>query len=154
DKLRGIGYVGATGTSKRFAGMFPDWTHVNAVSYNAKYDQVMISVREFNEIWILDHSTTTEQAASHTGGRSGKGGDLLYRWGNPRAYRAGSTGDQRLFAQHDAHWIPDGLPGAGHLLVFNNGGGRPDGNYSSVDEVELPTPDSQGHYDLKTGTAF
>ena len=33
---------------------------------------------------------------------------------------------------------PRGLPGAGHVLVFNNGGHRPDGNYSSVDELVLP----------------
>jgi hypothetical protein len=152
DKLKGIGYVGAAG-GRRFAGFFPDWTHVNAVSYNVKLDQIMLSPREFNEIWIIDHSTTKAEAAGHTGGRSGKGGDLLYRWGNPRAYRAGTAADQRLFSQHDAHWIPEGLPGEGHLLVFSNGGGRPDGNYSSVDEVVLPVgPD--GRYEHKPGTAF
>jgi hypothetical protein len=82
---------------------------VNSVSYNAKLDQILISVRSFNEFWIIDHSVTTKEAAGHTGGRSGKGGDLLYRWGNPSAYRAGKTSDQKLFAQHDAHWIPEGL---------------------------------------------
>ena len=66
-----------------------DWTHTNAVDYNEQLDQIMLSVRNFSEIWVLDHSTTTAQAASHSGGRSGKGGDLLYRWGNPAAYRAG-----------------------------------------------------------------
>ena len=152
DKLKGIGYMGAGG-GRRFAGMIPDWTHVNAVSYNAKFDQIMLSPREFNEIWIIDHSTTKAEAAGHSGGRSGKGGDLLYRWGNPRAYRADTAADQRLFSQHDAHWIPEGLPGEGHLLVFNNGGGRPDGNYSSVDEVVLPVgPD--GRYEHQPGTAF
>ena len=38
-----------------------------------------------------------------------------------------------------------GLPGEGHLLVFNNGSGRPGGNYSSVDEIVLPV-DAQGQY--------
>ena len=37
----------------------------------------------------------------HTGGRFGKGGDLLYRWGNPQAYGAGTAADQRLFAQFE-----------------------------------------------------
>jgi hypothetical protein len=152
DKLKGIGYVGAGG-GRRFAGFIPDWTHVNAVAYNAKYDQVMLSCREFSEVWVIDHSTTKAEAAGHSGGRSGKGGDLLYRWGNPRAYRVGKAADQRLFAQHDAHWIPGGLPGEGHLLVFSNGGGRTDGNYSSVDEVVLPV-DSEGRYEHKPGTAF
>jgi hypothetical protein len=151
-KLQGLGYVGGGG-GRRFAGFIPDWMHVNAVAYNARLDQIMVCPREFNEIWIIDHSTTRAEAAGHTGGKRGKGGDLLYRWGNPGAYRAGKAADQRLFSQHDAHWIPDGLPGEGHLLVFNNGGGRPDGNYSSVDEVVLPV-DSQGRYVHKPGTAF
>ena len=95
--------------------------HTNSVAYNPELDQIMLSIHEFSEVWIIDHGTTTAEAASHSGGRRGKGGDLLYRWGNPRAYRTGSNVDQRLFAQHCAHWIPAGLPGAGHMLVFNNG---------------------------------
>jgi hypothetical protein len=130
-----------------------DWLHVNSVAYNAELDQVMLSVHGFSEVWIIDHSTTTEEAASHSGGKQGKGGDLLYRWGNPRAYRSGSNVDQRLFQQHSAHWIPEGLPGAGHMLVFNNGGNRPDGSYSSVDEVILPLKDD-GTYEREEYVAF
>jgi hypothetical protein len=151
DRLKGIGYIGASG-GKKFAGFFPDWTHVNAVSYNAQLDQIMLSPREFSEVWIIDHSTTRAQAASHKGGKYGKGGDILYRWGNPRAYRAGTAKDQRLFAQHDTHWIPEGLPGAGRMLVFNNGP-RPDGSYSSVDEVALPV-DSEGRYACSPGKPY
>jgi len=125
-----------------------DWTHFNGVDYNAKLDQIVVSVHSFSELWVIDHSTTTAEAASHTGGRSGKGGDLLYRWGNPRAFRNGSKTDQRLFNQHNAHWIPAGLPGGGHMLIFNNGSGRPGGEYSSVDEIVLPI-DSQGQYSRK-----
>jgi hypothetical protein len=152
NKLRGIGYVG-TAAARGNLGLIADWTHVNSVAYNADLDQVMISVRGFNEFWIIDHSTSSAEAASHTGGRSGKGGDLLYRWGNPRAYRAGTAKDQRLFAQHDAHWIPRGRPGEGHALVFNNGTRRPGGSYSSVDEIILPV-DSQGRYNRRPGSAY
>jgi hypothetical protein len=123
----------------------PDWMHVNAVDYNADLDQIALSSPHFCEIWIIDHSTTTDEAKGHTGGRWGKGGDLLYRWGNPRAYRNGTKLDQRLFGQHNIHWIPKGLRGEGHLLVFNNGGGRMPEAYSSVDEF-LPPTDKDGNY--------
>src|SRR5262249_26967588 len=116
-------------------------------------DQVMISVFEFSEIWVIDHSTTTAQAASHEGGKYGKGGDLLYRWGNPRAYRAGAVKDQKLFGQHNAQWIPKGCPGEGHVLVFNNGMRRTGGAYSSVDEVVLPV-DAKGRYEYTKGKSF
>ena len=122
-----------------------DWTHINSIDYNADFDQILLSVHNFSEIWVIDHSTTTAEAASHSGGNSGLGGDLLYRWGNPQAHNAGSASDQQLFVQHDAAWIPAGYPGAGHILIFNNGNGRPGGNYSSVDEI-VPPVDNTGNY--------
>ncbi|HEV3024025.1 MAG TPA: aryl-sulfate sulfotransferase, partial [Pirellulales bacterium] len=151
DKLKSVGYIGANTPGR--PGANPDWTHSNGVAYNPDLDQLMLSVHAYSEFWIIDHSTTTAEAAGHSGGRGGKGGDLLYRWGNPRAYRAGSKEDQKLFAQHNAHWIAKGLPGEGHVLVFNNGGSRPDGSYSSVDEIVLPV-DSQGRYAYTPGTAY
>jgi Spy/CpxP family protein refolding chaperone len=152
DKLKAIGYVGNTppGRPQRIN---PDWTHINAVAYNAELDQVMLSVHAFSEIWIIDHSTTKAEAAGHAGGRGGKGGDLLYRWGNPQAYRAGKAADQRLFSQHNAQWIGKGLPGEGHLLVFNNGNHRPGGDCSSVDEIVLPV-DKEGRYARGPGAAY
>jgi Arylsulfotransferase (ASST) len=123
----------------------PDWMHVNAVAYNAELDQIVLSSPAFHEIWIIDHSTTKEEAKGHSGGRWGKGGDILYRWGNPRAYQSGSSPDQRLFGQHNIQWIARGLRGEGHLLVFNNGGGRKPVEHSSVDEFVPPT-DKNGNY--------
>jgi len=128
-----------------------DMTHVNSVDYNEHLDQVLLSVPRFCEVWIIDHGTTTGEAAGHSGGRSGKGGDLLYRWGNPKTYRAGS--EQELYSQHDAQWIDEGNPGAGNLLVFNNGNGRPGGEYSTVDEITPPV-DGDGNYYLTPGSAY
>lgn len=123
-----------------------DWIHLNAVDYNPALDQVVLSSRTLSEFWVIDHSTTTEEAA-------GQKGDLLYRWGNPQSYQRGNNADQKLFNQHDVHWIEAGLPGAGRFLVFNNGLARPDGNYSSVDVVEPPLgPD--GQYLLEEGLAY
>jgi hypothetical protein len=151
QKLRALGYVGAGVQAGRIV---PDWIHLNAVAYNAQLDQIMLSTPQYGEVWIIDHSTTTAQAAGRTGGRHGKGGDLLYRWGNPRVYRAGKDEDQQLFFQHDTCWIPRGCPGAGNLLLFNNQVPAPDGQlYSSVDEIVLPV-DKEGRYQHKGGTAF
>ncbi|MCH8064778.1 MAG: aryl-sulfate sulfotransferase [Chloroflexi bacterium] len=131
-----------------------DWLHANSVDYNPELDQIVVSVRQFGELWIIDHSTTTEEAASDSGGRSGMGGGILYRWGNPQAYRAGGVEDQQLFVQHDAQWITPGLPGEGHLLMFNNGFGRPgDILYSSIEEI-IPPVDSSGGYPLTPGEAY
>lgn len=130
-----------------------DWVHVNAIDYNAELDQIILSSRDFNELWIIDHSTSTEEAAGHTGGNQGKGGDLLYRWGNPISYQRGTTQDQQLFGQHDAHWIPDSLVDGGKIMVFNNGINRPQGEYSTIDIIAPPlTP--EGAYTIETGQAF
>jgi hypothetical protein len=150
-KLQSIGYVGGAGRKPQ--RVQPDWTHTNAIAYNAELDQILLSVHEFSEIWIIDHSTTTAESASHAGGRYGKGGDLLYRWGNPRAYRAGTIKDQKLFSQHNAQWIARGLPGEGNILVFNNGLRRTGGAHSTVDEI-VPPVDAKGHYAYTAGQAF
>jgi hypothetical protein len=122
-----------------------DWTHVNGIDYNAQTDQIMLSVHTQSEVWIIDHGTTTAEAAGSTGGKAGHGGDLLYRFGNPQTYDAGTAADQTLHGQHDAQWIADGLPGAGNALVFDNGWQSPDGEYSHVLELALPV-DEDGAY--------
>jgi hypothetical protein len=130
-----------------------DWMHTNSIDYNQKFDQILISIHNFDEIWVIDHSTTTEEAAGHTGGNSGNGGDLLYRWGNPETYDAGTTSDRKFFGQHDATWIDEGYPGEGNILVFNNGVNRPSSHYSTVDEIIPPVNDS-GDYYLESGSAY
>jgi hypothetical protein len=142
-RLRALGYIAdspqTSNRQDRSDKQKADWNHANSVSYNPKLDQIALSALRFGEIWIIDHSTSTAEAAGHSGGKGGRGGDLLYRWGNPQTYLgAGFADQQQLFGQHDVRWVPDGLPGAGHLTVFNNGRDRPEGEYSSVDEIRLP----------------
>jgi formylglycine-generating enzyme required for sulfatase activity/phosphatidylethanolamine-binding protein (PEBP) family uncharacterized protein len=126
------------------------WNHGNSIAYNARLDQIMLSARGCNEIWVVDHATTTEEAAGHKGGKRGRGGDLLYRWGNPAAFGQGTRSDRQLFQQHDAQWIPDGYPGAGHILIFNNGLDR---GYSTIEEI-VPPVDEQGNYLLASNGAY
>jgi len=113
-----------------------DWIHFNSIDYNAALDQILLSSHSFNEIWIIDHSTSTTEAASHAGGNTGKGGDLLYRWGNPAAYN--TVGEQIFFGQHNAHWIESGMPNEDQIMVFNNGLGRTGGNYSTIEIFNPP----------------
>ncbi|HXG47179.1 MAG TPA: aryl-sulfate sulfotransferase [Methylomirabilota bacterium] len=135
-RLKALGYVPA---DAKQGDISSDLLHINAIAYNAELDQIALSTPRFNEIWIIDHSTTTAEAAGHTGGRWKKGGGLLYRWGNPKAYSRG-TKEHRIFGgQHDVRWIEKGFPGAGHLMVFNNNARGPGGPYSTVLELVPPT---------------
>ena len=130
EQLKALGYVPADATPQDLRS---DFLHVNAVTYHPRLDQIALSVPMLGEIWIIDHATTTAEAA-------GPAGDLLYRWGNPAAYGRGGEGAgvQRFFYHHDVRWIPDGWEGAGNLTVFNNGRERPEGMWSSIDEWTPP----------------
>jgi hypothetical protein len=105
----------------------PDWNHLNAVAYNPELDQIVLSSRSFSEIWVIDHATTTEEAR-------GPAGDVLFRYGNPETYGKDDVSPRTLFFQHDAEWIAAGMPGAGHLILYNNGAPI-DRAFSTVDEV-------------------
>ena len=121
---------------------------MNGVSYNPILDQVIWSSHNMSEIYVIDHSTTTAQAASHSGGNSGMGGDLLYRWGHPAAYSA--TGTQILHVVHDAHWNPEGVPNAGYVGGYNN-----QGVSSSASCADQVSPPYNGYnYSITLGSAF
>jgi|CXWL01.1.fsa_nt_gi hypothetical protein len=117
-----------------------EWLHINGLDYNESLDQVVMSVHNFDEIWIISRAP----AAS---------GDLLYRWGNPVTYGHGTAADQKLFGQHNARWIADGQSGAGDILLYNNGLGRPQGAYSSVEQIHPPLLPN-GTYAYQTGQAY
>ena len=100
-------------------GLDLDWNHINSMSYNPARDEIVVNSREYGEIYVIDHSTTTAEAV-------GAAGDFVYRWGNPANYGMGlppswrSNGDQQIHGAHNIHWIQDGYNGAGHFLIFEN----------------------------------
>ncbi len=127
-----------------------DWLHCNSVKYNPILDQIVMSSRNCGEIYVIDHSTTWAEAGTHQGGNQSMGGDIIYRWGNPKNYQHGAVDDQILFHPHDAHWIADSLKDKGKIFIFNNGGGS---NGSAVELISPPF-DQTGSYSYTTGTAF
>lgn len=124
-----------------------DWTHVNAMDYNEDLDQIIISSNYLSEVFVIDHSISAFEA-------QGNAGDILYRWGNPGNYGHGNddANSQRLFAQHDVHWIANDLPGAGNIMIFNNGV-APDRPYTTVVEF-TPDMNPDGSYNLAEDGAY
>ena len=129
------------------------WCHVNSIDYDHVFDRILVSSRAFSEVWIIDHSTTTEEAKGTTGGTSGRGGEILYRWGNPRAYQRGTASDQKFFSQHNAHWFNNGESDSNSIMVFNNGVGRPGKVYATVDVLKTPM-DENGNFDQSATEAY
>jgi len=145
DRLRSLGYIGGNVSAGKV-----DFTHLNSIAYSSELDQIMMTSLNFGEFWIIDRGTTRAEAAGHTGGTRGKGGGLLYRYGNPRSHLTTPTVDSMLVAPHNAHWIPHGLPGAGEVLAYNNRVMVPGRAFSSVEQIGLPVSDF-GSYRMATG---
>lgn len=103
--------------------------HINGIGYDPDNDLIFLSVNFYSEVWVIDHSTTTEIAATHSGGNFGRGGDLIYRFGNPSAH--GDNVSERLFVNN--HY--PNLFEPGKMLIFTNGG---DLEQSTVHEMALP----------------
>ena len=107
------------------------WLHFNALDYNEDLNIIMVSAGYFSEVWVINRNSTTEEAR-------GQKGDLIYRFGNPQMYGVGNDDDRFLHFSHSAHWIPAGLEGDGHVLVFDNGRFLPPPQFSTILELALP----------------
>lgn len=109
-----------------------DIMHANALEYDKENDLIYISVNFFSEVWVIDHSTTTAQAKTGAGGNFNKGGDILFRFGNPEAYNDFSN-PRLFFHNHN----PTLVPGTNRILVYSNGLPVVD-PHSTVYELILP----------------
>ena len=111
-----------------------DWLHCNSLDYNAESGHLVINSVQ-GELYVIDHDGTFVAGDAQAGiaKAAGPAGDFLYRFGDPARYAQGdppkvlenwdsaTSGHKQMGGAHDVHWIRPGLPGAGHLMVFNNG---------------------------------
>jgi Arylsulfotransferase (ASST) len=118
----------ATVGSNTVASTTQDWTHFNTANYHpTDPNKIVLNSRHMGESYIIDKAAKK----------------LIYRFGNPSVYGAGKApsfqndGDQLMWGPHHAHIIPPGLPGAGHLLIIDNGWNRPEGNRTRSIEVDM-----------------
>lgn len=123
---------------------------INGFDYNEELDLIALSIRKMGEVIIIDHSTTTEEAQTDSGGKYGKGGDVLFRWGNPQNYGRGTVSDRYLYYQHNPNWIKYGEH-KGKLIMYNNNLSAE--TYSSVEVID-PSFDSEGNFILPANGPF
>ncbi|WP_156894596.1 aryl-sulfate sulfotransferase [Maribacter sp. 1_2014MBL_MicDiv] len=113
-----------------------DIMHVNGITLDETNDLLYMTVNFYSEVWVIDHSTTTEEAATSTGGNYNLGGDLVYRFGNPLAYD--NVGEVTMNRVHYPNLFDDNK-----MLVFVN---NKYDNQSAVAEYQLSPP-----YELVAG---
>jgi hypothetical protein len=112
-----------------------DIMHANGIDYDRSKDVIYLSVNFYSEVWVIDHSTTKEEARASSGGNFGKGGDLIYRFGNPGAYN-NPEGQRLFYNNHFPNFLQNGEPGAGNVLIFVNK--DKNANQSAVYELIMP----------------
>ena len=103
-----------------------DIMHANALAYDADRDLIYMSVNFFSEVWVIDHSISTQLAQTSAG-------DLKYRFGNPSAYNG--TGTRLFYNNHHPNFIDPSYGAVGDMMVFNNGTPQ---EQSVVFELDLP----------------
>jgi hypothetical protein len=95
-----------------------DWLHINAASWvgpNRWYDQGDQRFHPDNIIWDSREANIIAITSRATG-------EVVWRLGPRYDGSPAEAGLGWIIGQHHAHIIPRGLPGAGNLLVFDNGG--------------------------------
>jgi hypothetical protein len=94
-----------------------DWLHINSATYvgpNHWFD-------EGDERFAPDNVIISSRQASLLA-IVGRDGSIVWRLGPDFSQSEALRAIRQTIGQHHAHLIPKGLPGAGNLLVFDNGG--------------------------------
>jgi Arylsulfotransferase (ASST) len=116
-----------------------EWTHINAVDVMPD-GNILTDSRYTDSAFIVDRKT----------------GEITWRWGNV-AYLDKETqiiehrsadDPNTMGGPHGAHLIPDGMPGAGNMLVYDNGMYT---YHSRAVEVNIETGDVVWHSEHNMG---
>ena len=114
-----------------------DLMHANGIDYDAVNDIIYLSVNFYNEVWVIDHSTSKEEAVTNSGGNFNKGGNLIYRFGNPAAY-GNNNGNQLFFNNHFPNILENnGIGSNRNVLIYMNGNVE---KQSKIIEIRVPHP--------------
>lgn len=106
-----------------------DWQHINSASYigpNRWYDKNEEETWIFHPDNVIYDSRTANYLAiiarvDHPKGKWAEG-DIVWRVGPHYTEGHDESKIGQIIGPHMAHIIPQGLPGAGNILVFDNGG--------------------------------
>jgi hypothetical protein len=101
-----------------------DWQHLNAISLLGPNKWYAAGDQRFhpdNILWDGRSSNVIAIVARHDG-PTWKSGDIVWRSGPTYTDLKDKNRVGQIIGQHTAHMIPEGLPGAGNILVFDNGG--------------------------------
>jgi hypothetical protein len=141
------------------AGLVSDWQHSNALDYNPDLDVIAINCKHWSEFYVVDHGATfvPGDPAASMALAAGPAGDIIYRFGNPSAYKQGiapgfvNQGEQQMYGSHNIQWIKKteytngpAIPGGGNFLIFNNGCYNPQEAQSEILEIN-PFLDASGN---------
>ena len=136
-----------------------DYFHISGIDYNQERDEIVLCPNNIDELWVIDHSTTTAEAATSAGGTRGQGGELIYRWGNPAAYdfHNGPTEPRFLRRAHDPRWSVNRVTNQIQLTVHNNDrvDSTPGDSESQVLVLDLPRDgNGNGDYIISDAETF
>jgi len=134
-----------------------DYFHISGIDYSQERDEIVLCPNNIDELWVIDHSTTTAEAATSAGGTRGQGGELIYRWGNPAAYdfHNGPPEPRFLRRAHDPRWSVNRVTNQIQLTVHNNDrvDSTPGDSESQVLVLDLPR-DGNGNYIISDAETF
>tara|TARA_R110002049_G_scaffold13509_3_gene58813 strand:- start:163255 stop:164790 length:1536 start_codon:yes stop_codon:yes gene_type:complete len=132
--------------------------NINHLDYDPHTKQILMSCNTCDEIWVIEKQPTTRKAAKNKGGRYGKGGGFIYRYGNRGNYNAAAegAGTLQIDLQHGVRFVKhrDELgwtihdKRVGNIILYNNG-------FSTTDEMAYteikPVRNRRGGYKMIDG---